>query len=618
MRIRSTDRLIALQFLAVVAPVAAVLLLQMVADAHRAAGLEHSRPLRILAQDARANYKTFTNGVADAVDSGALGSQSVDALRTSRLRLAELAQRDREAVTGQAPQVLTDLTDRISAPMSITALMPLRQQIMLGDRLTKQIDAEFSRRDEAVVRDAINSAAIEQRLVAFALFASILLSALFVWATRRRLKARLDADAAIERERRAELETLSIRFGLATQAAHAGVYEVQDGVDALWWSDSMYALYGQDQAQFVPTVSTWAALIHPDDRTSANAALSDALRSRGELRIRYRVTRADGNIRHVESLAAVVTDSLTSRPRLVGIDLDISERVEAEHRERDLQEQLRDASRNAGMAEVATNVLHNVGNVLNSVNVSASLVMNRLDSSRVGALARISEMLLERREQLGTFLTQDDRGRQLPDYLDQLAKHLRSEQQSTVEELRALRKNIDHIKDVVTMQQRYAKLSGVTETVDVAMLVDDSLRLNASTAERATVSYEREVVDVPPIVVDKHKVLQILVNLVRNAKQACEAAGRAGGRVLVTVARRVDGVSIAVKDDGVGIPEENLTRIFSHGFTTKKNGHGFGLHGGALAARELGGHLRVASEGPGRGATFTLELPLHPPGAAHV
>lgn len=618
MRIRSTDRLIALQFLAVVAPVAAVLLLQMFADAHRAAGLEHSRPLRILAQDARANYKTFTNGVADAVDSGALGSQSVDALRTARQRLAELAQRDREAVTGQAPQVLGDLTDRISAPMSITALMPLRQQIMLGDRLTKQIDAEFSRRDEAVVRDAINSAAIEQRLVAFALFASILLSALFVWETRRRLKARLDADAAIERERRAELETLSIRFGLATEAAHAGVYEVQDGVDALWWSDSMYALYGQDQALFVPTVTAWAALIHPDDRSSAHAALSDALRSRGELRIRYRVTHADGNVRHVESLAAVVTDSVTSRPRLVGIDLDISERVAAEQRERDLQEQLRDASRNAGMAEVATNVLHNVGNVLNSVNVSASLVMNRLDSSRVGALARVSEMLLERRGELGTFLTQDDRGRQLPDYLDQLAKHLRSEQQGAVDELRALRKNIDHIKDVVTMQQRYAKLSGVTETVDVATLVDDSLRLNASTAERATVSYEREVVDVPPIVVDKHKVLQILVNLVRNAKQACEAAGRAGGRVLVTVARRVDGVSIAVKDDGVGIPPENLTRIFSHGFTTKKNGHGFGLHGGALAARELGGHLRVASDGPGRGATFTLELPLHPPGAAHV
>jgi PAS domain S-box-containing protein len=489
---------------------------------------------------------------------------------------------------------------------------------MLGDRLTKQIDEEFSRRDETVVKDAIDSAATEQRLVATALMASVLLSAIFVWATRRRLKARLDADAAIERHRRAELETLSIRFGLATQAARAGVYEVQEGVESLWWSDSMYELYGQDQTVFAPTVTGWAALVHPDDRAAANAALADALRERGELRARYRLTRADGSVRHVESLAAVVTDSVTARPRLVGIDIDVSDRVAAEQRERDLQAQLRDASRGAGMAEVATNVLHNVGNVLNSVNVSASLVMDRLDSSRVGALGRVATMLLERRAELGTFLSSDDRGRQLPDYLEQLAKHLRSEQQEAIGELRALRKNIDHIKDVVTMQQRYAKLAGVTETVDIATLVDDSLRLNGSAAERCTVNYEREVVDVPPIVVDKHKVLQILVNLVRNAKQACEAAGRVGGRVLVTVARRVDGVVIAVKDDGIGIPAENLTRIFSHGFTTKKNGHGFGLHGGALAARELGGQLHVASDGPGRGATFTLELPLHPPGAAHV
>jgi signal transduction histidine kinase len=170
----------------------------------------------------------------------------------------------------------------------------------------------------------------------------------------------------------------------------------------------------------------------------------------------------------------------------------------------------------------------------------------------------------------------------------------------------------------VTMQQRYAKLAGVAETVDVGTLVDDSLRLNASGAEHCQVSYEREVGEVPPIVVDKHKVLQILVNLVRNAKQACEAAGRAGGRILVRVGAMSGGVAISVSDDGVGIAPEHMTRIFSHGFTTKKNGHGFGLHGGALAARELGGHLRVASDGAGRGATFTLELPLQPPGAAHV
>jgi len=617
-RIRSTDRLIALQFLAVVAPVAAVLLLQMVADAGRAAALDHSRPLRILAQEARANYKTFTNGAADAVDSGALGSQSVDALRTAQRRLATLAARSQAVATGTAPQVVADLASRVTAPMPIAQLMALREQIMLGDRLTKQIDEEFERSDGAVVKDAIDSAVRQQHQVIGALLASVLLSLVFVWETRRRLKERVDADAAIERERRAELETISIRFGLATQAARAGVYEIHDGFETLWWSDSMFALYGQSKDVFEPTVSAWAELVHPDDRAATYAAALDALSTRGQLRMRYRVARADGSICHIESLAAVVTDSVTEKPRLVGIDLDISDRVAAEHRERGLQEQLRDASRNAGMAEVATNVLHNIGNVLNSVNVSASLIVDRLSAPRGDALGRVSGLLQQHRSDLATFLSSDDRGRQLPEYLLQLSKHLQLEQQETVGELQLLRKNIDHIKDIVTMQQRYAKLAGVAETVDITTLVEDSLRLNAGTAERCQVTYEREVGDVSPIVVDKHKVLQILVNLVRNAKQACEAAGRAAGRILVRVGKVSGGISISVSDDGVGIAPEHMNRIFNHGFTTKKNGHGFGLHGGALAARELGGRLRVASDGAGRGATFTLELPLQPPGAAHV
>ncbi len=618
MIIRSTDKLIALQFLAVVAPVAVVLLLQMVADAHRAAALEHSRPLRILAQDARANYKTFTNGAADAVDSGALGSQSVDALKTARLRLAELARRGQTAVTGEAPRVVSELAAKVATPVPLAALLPLREQIMLGDRLTKQIDEEFERRDEAVVKDAIDSAVSQQREVIAALLASTVLSLMFVWETRRRLRASLEADAAIERRRRAELETLSIRFGVATQAARAGVYEMKEGVEQLWWSDTMYELYGQAQEAFTPTLADWLALVHPDDRATAHSAVLDALKTRSQLRTQYRAVRPDGGICHIESLAAVVTDSVDASPRLVGIDLDVSGRVEAEQRERTLQQQLRDASRSAGMAEVATNVLHNIGNVLNSVNVSASLVMERVNAPRAGALGRVAALLQEHRADFSAFVASDERGRHLPDYLLQLATHLQTEQLQTGRELESLRKNIDHIKDIVTMQQRYAKLAGVTETVDVAALVDDSLRLNTSSPGRCEVAYERELDQVPPIVVDKHKVLQILVNLIRNAKQACEAAGRAGGRVLVRVAHRTGGVAILVIDDGIGIPPENMTRIFSHGFTTKHNGHGFGLHGGALAARELGGSLRAASDGTGRGATFTLELPLTPPGAAHV
>ena len=124
----------------------------------------------------------------------------------------------------------------------------------------------------------------------------------------------------------------------------------------------------------------------------------------------------------------------------------------------------------------------------------------------------------------------------------------------------------------------------------------------------------REFDEAPPIMTEKHKVLQILVNLIRNAKYAMDDAGRSDKRLTIKVANEGrHRVKIQVIDNGVGIPPENLTRIFSHGFTTRRNGHGFGLHSSALAVRELGGSLEARSDGEGQGAVFTLRLPSTPP-----
>ncbi|PYM11721.1 MAG: hypothetical protein DME18_13240, partial [Verrucomicrobia bacterium] len=186
-------------------------------------------------------------------------------------------------------------------------------------------------------------------------------------------------------------------------------------------------------------------------------------------------------------------------------------------------------------------------------------------------------------------------------------------QSALLKELDLLKKNIEHIKEIVAMQQSYAKVSGVTEVVKVTDLVEDSLRMNAGALTRHEVRVIREFdPHLPEITVEKHKVLQILVNLVRNAKYACEESGRKDRLLTVKVTNGDDRVRIAVIDNGVGIPAENLTRIFSHGFTTRRDGHGFGLHSGALAAKEMGGALRVHSDGVGQGASFTLELPVEP------
>ena len=311
--------------------------------------------------------------------------------------------------------------------------------------------------------------------------------------------------------------------------------------------------------------------------------------------------------------------TLSSAHRLVGpagqilgavaVVQDITERKQSELDLERVHKELMVASRQAGMAEVATNVLHNVGNILNSVNISASLVAERVKQSKAGGLSRVAALLRDQGPRLGEFVTNDVRGKRIPEYLAAMGEQLTNDQQMTLQELASLRDNLEHIKDTVAMQQSYAKLCGVTETVEVADLVEDSLRLNAGAFARHGVTLQREFGKVPPITVDKHKVLQILVNLVRNAKYACDESGRTDKLVTLRIEPAERGVRISVIDNGVGIAPENMSQLFSHGFTTRKSGHGFGLHSGALAAHDLGGTLRAESAGPGQGAAFILEIP---------
>jgi PAS domain S-box-containing protein len=296
-----------------------------------------------------------------------------------------------------------------------------------------------------------------------------------------------------------------------------------------------------------------------------------------------------------------------------GISKDVTAIKEAEAKFEALHKQLLETSRQAGMAEVATSVLHNVGNVLNSVNVSANLLTDDLRRSKRAGLGKAVALMREHQDDLGVFLTSDSRGRQLPEYLEQLAAHLTSEQTVMLRELQELTNNIGHIKEIVAMQQSYAQVAGVAERILVSDLVEDALRMNTGALLRHNVQVVRDYgSNAPEITVDKHKVLQILVNLMRNAKYACDDSGCADKRITLSIAADAGHVRISVADNGIGIPQENLTRIFNHGFTTRKTGHGFGLHSGSLTAKELGGALHVHSDGAGKGARFTLELPLLP------
>jgi PAS domain S-box-containing protein len=364
---------------------------------------------------------------------------------------------------------------------------------------------------------------------------------------------------------------------------------------------------------------TMADVTHADDAARVSAQIKRLWN--GEIQsvdLEKRYIRKDGKSIWVRMTTALVREGEAEPEYSVEFLRDISARKESAEELERVHKQLMTASRQAGMAEVATNVLHNVGNILNSVNISASLVVERVKQSKASGVSRVAAMLQEKGAAVGEFLVNDERGKRVPEYLTSLGEQLLSDQKMTLQELASLRDNLEHIKDTVAMQQSYAKLCGVVETIAVVDLVEDSLRLNAGAFVRHGVTLRREFSEVPAIIVDKHKVLQILVNLVRNAKYACDESGRSDKLITLRIESAPAGVHICVIDNGVGIPAENMSRLFTHGFTTRADGHGFGLHSGALAAQELGGSLFVRSDGPGCGATFILELPVSPPQSAHV
>ncbi len=272
--------------------------------------------------------------------------------------------------------------------------------------------------------------------------------------------------------------------------------------------------------------------------------------------------------------------------------------------------ELIDASRMAGMAEVATGVLHNVGNVLNSLNVSATVITNGLRQSKTDSLSKIGVMIRENRANLAAYFTDDPKGKLVPDFIDSLSHHFAETRTRLLQEGESLQRNVDHIKEIVVMQQTYATAIGVIEPMDPAVLMEDSLRMNTSALQRHAVRVVRDFSAVPAVLADRGKALQILVNLISNAKYAAEKSTQPEKIITLRIgAGGMGHIHLSVTDNGEGIPADNLGRIFNHGFTTKADGHGFGLHCSANAAREMKGNLTVHSDGPGTGATFVLDLP---------
>jgi PAS domain S-box-containing protein len=450
----------------------------------------------------------------------------------------------------------------------------------------------------------------------------LLVSLAWVGSLRRQVRQRTRQlhDEIVERKRaeEAQLESQALYHSLVEHMP-AGLYRMDSEgryVFANSWFCGLKGLSLEKLLGKTPAELALASGAQPNG-SPENLREHELIMQTGQLTEREEeLLDAEGQMRclHVVKSPVITTGGWIIGSQ--GMLFDITGRKQAEARLGEAHRELLQASRMAGMAEVATSVLHNVGNVLNSVNISSSVIGKKLKQSRVANLGKLAMLLEEQAGDLPGYFATHPKAKELPRYLSALAVHLATEQEQLLQEVASLTRNIDHIKEIVAMQQNYARVSGVLEWLPVPDMVEDALRLNAGAMQRHQVHVIRDYAEMPPVMADKHKVLQILVNLIRNAKYALDEAAPTEKRLILQTRTNNGNVQISVIDNGIGIPPENLTRIFGHGFTTRKNGHGFGLHSGALAAREMGGSLTVHSDGSLQGAVFTLEFPCQPNASA--
>jgi len=316
-----------------------------------------------------------------------------------------------------------------------------------------------------------------------------------------------------------------------------------------------------------------------------------------------------------EEINGHLESEIKERLRIEHELIDLNETLEKKVNKRtfelkELNEKIGDIARSAEMAEVANGVLHNVGNVLNSVNVSASVIREKVRNSKADNLDRVVKMLENNKSNIADFISKDEAGKKVPKFLSLLSEQLNLEKEDMYGELDELVNNIDHIKNVINMQQSYAGSYGVREKIKLSELVEDALRMSIQGIGIHGIKVLRSFIDIPPLYIDKHKVLQIMINLISNAKHAMVESDNDVNNIMLNISMDEDMALLEISDTGIGIDKDDMSHLFEYGFKKRRDGHGFGLHHSAIVASELGGKISVKSGGLGKGASFMLWLPF--------
>ncbi len=406
---------------------------------------------------------------------------------------------------------------------------------------------------------------------------------------------------------------LNTKLEYAQRLANIGRWHYDRQNNRMTVPKEFYTLFGLEPNTHELTYEQVQKNIHYHDKQFFVDLIENALSSGEDGETEVRLIMRDKTFLWFHIICHPIANKEGKYNEVTGIVMEITKRKESEEKIANLNTQIVSSARFAGMAEVATSMLHNLGNILNSANVSLNLLKENTNQPYLNRTLKAIDLIKEHMTTLDTYLFQDDKGKLIPQYLVASSAALKNEQDLFKFEITNLGVHLNHIKDIVATQQSIARTTLMIQKIFLPEVIDLALQMSATDDVSENIQIHKEYVNFSKFVeTDKAKLLQILINLIHNAKEAIQENKNTIVKEITisALAFSTNIVNIIIQDNGIGIAPENRIKIFSFGYTNKEKGHGFGLHSCALFAKEMGGELQVESEGLGKGATFTLSIPI--------
>ncbi|MGL1902011.1 MAG: ATP-binding protein [Fibrobacterales bacterium] len=258
----------------------------------------------------------------------------------------------------------------------------------------------------------------------------------------------------------------------------------------------------------------------------------------------------------------------------------------------------------SGMNEITSSTLHNVKNIINSINLSIEQTKKIEDGDAIQALYKATDMLRTNINSIEDFIVHDSRGKKLMEYYLAIEEMFEEEVEYHKRSVESLIKKVDSMNSIITTQQVY---SGAKENdfVSIEAVVDDALQILATSLEAVKITVDKQFGAVPKVEIHKVKLVHVLVNLIKNAIEAIFEAEKGAGTISIVTEKTDDSIALKISDNGPGISENDQSNLFQSGFSTKSNGHGFGLSSSKRYLEEMGATISVESS-PQLGTTFSI------------